>query len=229
MEANRLRQGGRLTIDFVLTIAEQVLVALEYAHGLGWLHRDISPRNLLITSSNELKVLDLGVCRAIELSGVLTSITGPALLGTPGFIAPEQARGDWAQLDVRADLWSLGATIFLLFSGQHVHKGNRDEQMRAAITLAPRTIREGARSAGWHREVDRSSARISPTRALGQRGGNAGRVAELRWRLPESTENSTIFNANGRYLCRLSDNNRQEPPHSFGESGKDRITIGIQS
>ena len=144
LESHRLSHGGQLGVEFVLTYAERTLEALEFAHGQGWLHRDISPNNLFVTPDNEPHILDLGLCRAIELSGGFASITGPALLGTPGFIGPEQARGDYCQVDARADIWSLGATLFVLLSGHPVHPGTVDEQMRAVIARPPRSIQEVA-------------------------------------------------------------------------------------
>ena len=92
LEEHRQREGGRLDVSLALSLAEQALDALDYAHKQGFVHRDVNPNNLLVTAAGELKLLDLGLCRAIEMSGMLASITGPGTLGTLGFMAPEQAR-----------------------------------------------------------------------------------------------------------------------------------------
>jgi serine/threonine protein kinase len=122
-----------------LELAEQLLDALDHAHQKSIIHRDIKPSNLFVTRAGTLKVLDFGVARLRDRAAPTTQ-TG-ATLGTPAFMAPEQARSQNGALDARVDIWAVGATLFTLLSGKHVHEGEgaRDVLIRCA-TEPPRTL-----------------------------------------------------------------------------------------
>src|SRR5260221_3817473 len=118
---DRLRRMGQLPSGEVLACADRVLDVLAAAHGHGIVHRDIKPENLFLTYERTLKVLDFGIASVRELSAAGFEATrSGAALGTPAFMAPEQADGRGAPLDHRADLWALGATMFTLLTGRHV-------------------------------------------------------------------------------------------------------------
>jgi transcriptional regulator with AAA-type ATPase domain/serine/threonine protein kinase len=138
--SRRLRVGGRIELGLALEVAERMLDALQFAHGKGLLHRDVTPENLFLTKNGRLKLLDFGLCRALEHSGCTAFVTGSGVLGTPGFLAPEQARAEWAKLDARSDLWSLGATLFVALSGEPVHPGTLDEQVAAVGARPARSL-----------------------------------------------------------------------------------------
>jgi serine/threonine-protein kinase len=127
--------GGTLPQGEVLAIADAVLDILVAAHAKRIIHRDIKPSNLFLTNSGRLKLLDFGIARFRETSGFL-NITGEgALLGTPGFMAPEQARGRWNDIDARTDLWAVGALMFRLLTGRLVYDPeNSNEYVIAAAT-----------------------------------------------------------------------------------------------
>lgn len=112
--------GGRLPVSEALWIANRLLLVLESAHTKGVVHRDIKPENLFLTSDRSLKVLDFGIARfgATRASNTIQGI----IMGTPGFAAPEQARGEWDHVDARADLFAVGATLFSLVVGKLVHE-----------------------------------------------------------------------------------------------------------
>src|SRR5215471_14765237 len=120
---HRWEKRGTLTPSEVLGIADQVLDVLVAAHAKGILHRDLKPENLFLTRSGQVKVLDFGIARVRELTAGQTagSTRSGSLLGTPAFMAPEQARGRWQDVDERTDLWALGATMYTLMSGRFVH------------------------------------------------------------------------------------------------------------
>jgi tetratricopeptide (TPR) repeat protein len=106
---------GRLGAPSSLKIAHAILRALGSAHRRGVIHRDIKPRNIMVAPDGLVKVLDFGIARARTESTALTR-TG-VFLGTPGYIAPEQARGE-RDVDGRADIFSTGCVLFECLTGR---------------------------------------------------------------------------------------------------------------
>ena len=114
---------GAIPLDEALPIARQIAEALEAAHEQGIVHRDLKPANIKLRPDGVVKVLDFGLAKAMDPSGVLAvrnsmspTITTPAMtqagmiLGTAAYMSPEQARGKTA--DKRADIWAFGAVLF---------------------------------------------------------------------------------------------------------------------
>ncbi|HEY3594010.1 MAG TPA: serine/threonine-protein kinase, partial [Polyangiaceae bacterium] len=128
----------------VLPLLDQLLEVLTAAHEKGIVHRDLKPENLFLTSEGRLKVLDFGIARLRELSVQSASATqAGSVLGTPAFMAPEQALGRWNEVDGRTDIWAVGATAFTLLSGQHVHEAQSlQEQLVLSATRPARKVRE---------------------------------------------------------------------------------------
>jgi eukaryotic-like serine/threonine-protein kinase len=119
----RLRSaGGTLPLEEALDAAEQVLDIFVAAHEKGIVHRDIKPDNLFRTADGRIHVLDFGIAavRDVEQAEGLTQ-SGHSM-GTHGYMAPEQARGRWAEVDARSDLFALGATLFTLLTGRRIHE-----------------------------------------------------------------------------------------------------------
>ncbi len=139
----RLSRKGRLDVGEVLAIANQVLGVLEAAHERGVEHRDLKPENLFLTRQGELKILDVGIARLRALTPDGSSTRAGSLLGTPAFMAPEQARGRWDDVDARTDIWAVGATIFSLLTGRHVHEADTvQEQLIKSATVAAQSLGE---------------------------------------------------------------------------------------
>ncbi len=108
------RRGGRLDEVLALGLMRDALAGLEAIEAAGLVHRDIKPANIFITDGGQAKVADLGLAR---VSGN-DQVTQPGvIMGTPAYIAPEQANGV-PDLDIRADLYSLGASLYHLLTGQ---------------------------------------------------------------------------------------------------------------
>ncbi len=120
--------GGPLPIELAIHCAIQAARGMEAAHAKGIVHRDIKPANLMLAKSGVVQVLDLGLARVIEAAspggqsaaGSLTQ-TG-AYMGTVDFIAPEQADNAKAA-DHRADIYSLGCTLYFLLTGRPPFEG----------------------------------------------------------------------------------------------------------
>src|SRR5690606_31448004 len=97
----------------------EVLVA---AHAKGIVHRDVKPENVFLCADGRVKLLDFGIARLVEGAQGAATRHG-FLLGTPAYMAPEQARADWDQVDARTDVWAVGASMFRVLSGRTVHVG----------------------------------------------------------------------------------------------------------
>jgi serine/threonine-protein kinase len=129
------RCDGRLDEDEVLTIADAILDVLAAAHAKDLVHRDLKPENVFLTTAGQVKVLDFGIARARTLSSETSATRTGSTLGTPAYMAPEQARGLWDEVDGRTDLWGCGATLFRLLSGRLVHTGRTaNEELLSAMT-----------------------------------------------------------------------------------------------
>ncbi len=136
--AARLRRGP-LSIADALTLGERVAGALAQAHARGIVHRDIKPANLFLPGGRveNVTLLDFGIAR---LGGALAVATrAGTVLGTPGYMAPEQARGD-RQIDARADVFALGCVLFEAITGQPVFAGEHLMALLAKVLFeaAPR-------------------------------------------------------------------------------------------
>ncbi|HEX6764539.1 MAG TPA: serine/threonine-protein kinase [Polyangiaceae bacterium] len=124
--------------DELLLIAHGVLDVLSAAHKKDIVHRDLKPANVFLCTSSAIKILDFGIARLQSVAAAQSpsGATGrDVTLGTPGYMPPEQARGHWDKVDAQSDLWSLGATLFALFTGRLVHEAPTvNEQLLAAMT-----------------------------------------------------------------------------------------------
>ena len=113
-----VRQAGPLRVADACELVRQAALGLQYAHEQGQVHRDIKPSNLMLTPDGRVKILDFGLAllRGDESLGRELTGTGQ-VMGTVDYIAPEQV-GDAHHVDIRADIYSLGCTLFKLLTGQ---------------------------------------------------------------------------------------------------------------
>ena len=117
--AVRLHEGP-LTVEAALDLARQIAAALEAAHEKGIVHRDLKPANIKLTAEGQSKVLDFGLAQtAIEELAIAAAHAlsiDEVLAGTPGYMSPEQTRGERA--DVRSDIWAFGCVVFEMLTGR---------------------------------------------------------------------------------------------------------------
>jgi serine/threonine-protein kinase len=109
-----VRARGRLPAVEVARLGKQAAAGLAAAHRAGIVHRDVKPSNLIVDGSGRLKLVDFGIARVSDASAQLTNAA--SWMGTPGYMAPEQAAGKSA--DARADVYALGMTLFELLAGR---------------------------------------------------------------------------------------------------------------
>jgi hypothetical protein len=134
-DLGRRLQRGRLRVDACVALGARVASALAEAHAHGVIHRDIKPSNLFLPGGDvtRVKVLDFGIAR---ISGVTRSTQTGAVLGTPGYLPPEQVRGE-SVLDPCADVFSLGAVLFECVTGAPAFAGQHLAAILAKILFEP--------------------------------------------------------------------------------------------
>jgi serine/threonine protein kinase len=114
--ASMLSRRGRLPIEEVLPMVDKIAAALEAAHAVGIVHRDLKPENVFVgEEGDDVRLLDFGIARLHEGDGLTFA---SELLGTPGYLAPEQAVGDSSQIGPHTDVFALGSITYRALTGQ---------------------------------------------------------------------------------------------------------------
>ena len=143
--AERIKEGP-IPVDEALRLAHQIAEALEAAHEKGIVHRDLKPANIKIKPDGLVKVLDFGLAKAMEArdSGAPDLTASPTLtleatragmiLGTAGYMSPEQARGK--PVDRRADIWAFGVVLYEMLAGKATFEGETVSDTLAAVLRA---------------------------------------------------------------------------------------------
>ena len=142
----QLEKDGALDVPNAVHVARQVCSALSAAHGRGIVHRDMKPENVFLAMRDDgihVKVIDFGISKAAESGNANLTRTG-VVMGTPSYMAPEQARGD--KVDARADVYAVGALVYHMLTGRRPFDA---EDATATLTLViteeparPRSIKQ---------------------------------------------------------------------------------------
>ncbi len=129
-----------MTVGEVLDVTAQVASALQAAHELGIVHRDVKPENIMLRRDGVVKVLDFGLAKlatqhlayAEVQIGTLSNVqTNAGIKGTTAYMSPEQARGD--EVDIRTDVWSLGVVLYEMIAGHLPFSGETPGDVMIAI------------------------------------------------------------------------------------------------
>jgi eukaryotic-like serine/threonine-protein kinase len=142
--ADRLKSGP-FSFDEALDIARQISDALSAAHERGIVHRDLKPANIKLTPNGTVKVLDFGLAKALgpkasdpSLTSLPTMASGSAIgtiVGTPGYMSPEQARGK--EVDARTDIWAFGCVLYEMLTARRAFEGETATDIIAKIVTSP--------------------------------------------------------------------------------------------
>ena len=126
-----LARTGRFTPAAAISVIGQVLDALSCAHGVGIVHRDVKPANILLLGDGRVKMTDFGISRSTD--SALTQ--SGSVIGTPSYMSPEQCRGD--PVDARSDLFSTGVVLYEMLSGERPFVGHNLAEVALQIVHQP--------------------------------------------------------------------------------------------
>jgi eukaryotic-like serine/threonine-protein kinase len=143
LEGRTLREvieGGAVALPRALDYAVQIADGLAAAHARGIVHRDLKPENVFVTTDGRVKILDFGLAKTVtlgEAAAAGSTVTAPlgtaphVVLGTPGYMAPEQVRGE--PVDPRADIFAFGCVLYELLGGRPAFRGATTLEVLSAI------------------------------------------------------------------------------------------------
>jgi len=176
---------GPLPFEVVIELGLQLCRALGEAHRHGIVHRDIKPSNIFVTDEGptwQCKLLDFGLCKQLDPRALEGATTSGVILGTPGYMAPEQAFGD--RVDARADVYGLGCVLFEMLTGRPAFSASRAALVLSA-QLQGRSCAAEVATGTIHRRfgafVERM-LRVAPD----ERPSSADEVAEVLVRMPKT-------------------------------------------
>src|SRR5438093_8385979 len=140
VEGGKLDEGARrepMPIRRAVELIAKVAHTVHYAHEHGILHRDIKPGNILLDQKGEPHLTDFGLARLVEADSTVTGTK--EVLGTPSYMAPEQAAGETTKLSKATDVYGLGAVLYQLLTGQPPFAGGTTyETVKLLLDTEPR-------------------------------------------------------------------------------------------
>ncbi|NDJ52326.1 MAG: serine/threonine protein kinase, partial [Chloroflexi bacterium] len=130
--ADTIFHNGPYDAEAILPIIQRVCAALDYAHRHKVIHRDIKPGNVLFDQQGEAYLTDFGIAKLVDGTG---SLTGRDIMGTPAYMAPEQASGD--PIDGRSDIYSVGVLIYIMLTGTRPYEATTPMGLAVKHITAP--------------------------------------------------------------------------------------------
>ncbi|MBX9929223.1 MAG: serine/threonine protein kinase, partial [Gemmatimonadaceae bacterium] len=176
-------RSGAVELPRAAALLEEVAEALDYAHAAGVVHRDVKPANVLLSESGHAMVADFGIARAFSADGAATSANATGVVGSPGYMSPEQWRAE--RVDGRADQYALGVMAFELLTGvrpfQHasmqellrMHLAEDPPDARSLRGAIPLHASDAIRRAMAKDPADRFASATEFVRALTTEGATA--------------------------------------------------------
>jgi len=143
--------GSTERLEVGLEIFLKVCDAVAYAHSRGVIHRDLKPENIMVGTFGQVYVMDWGLARLTKTqpaSGANAQMEAPGAVGTPAYMAPEQARGNPAEMDERSDVFGLGAVLYEIISGKPPYGEHHDPELILTRARANKVIPIDMASAG---------------------------------------------------------------------------------
>ncbi len=192
-----LLHGGPLDPAAAAHLGAQLADALDYAHGQGLVHRDVTPRNVLVDRAGHARLLDFGVAAPADAE--------TPVFGTPGYMAPEQARGE--VVDGRADVFALGALLYEALEGRPAFPGARSARAarEAVVSSPPSPMRSGV--PGPVREAIERALRLHPD----ERFADAASLGRALRSWLASAHPAGVAEQLGERVARVLTSRRQEP------------------
>ena len=136
---SRLMKDGPIASERAVEIALAIVNAITHSHQMGIVHRDIKPHNVMINFEGCPMVTDFGLARNLRLDQTITR--EGELIGTPGYMAPEQAKGGGVACDERTDIYSIGVVLYQLLSGRLPFSGSFERVIFQVINSVPPSLR----------------------------------------------------------------------------------------
>jgi len=141
LEDYREATGPKLSLETTVGITDSIMDVLAAVHAGGVIHRDLKPSNVFLTTDRQIKLLDFGVAKLSDKKSVSKLSLVGMVLGTPAYMAPEQALGAREAVDARSDIFALGAIVFTMLTGENVHPVEGTQQkLLAAATAKARSL-----------------------------------------------------------------------------------------